>query len=70
MTPDDHKYMMTVILSVAGIQLTVTSLFTGLLFHSMNSRITSLENRITALEKNMKEFQDEIRVKIDLFIGK
>jgi len=64
MTPEDHKYIMTMILSVAGVQLA----FTGLLFHLMNSRITSLENRITILEKNMKEFQEEIRIKIDLLI--
>jgi hypothetical protein len=68
MTPEDHKYMVTLILSVAGIQLTITSFFTGLLFHLINTKIQSIENRITILEKSMKEFQDEIRIKIDLLI--
>ena len=64
MTPEDYKFVITLVLSVAGIQLVINSIFMVLL----NARITSLENRLLALEKSMKDFQDEIRTKIELLI--
>ena len=69
-TPEDHKFIITVVLGTAGLQLTITTAFLGLLVHSLTTRISSLENRMLSLEKSMKDFQDEIRTKIDLLVGK
>lgn len=57
MTPDDYKYITTLVLSVAGIQTTIFLAFIGLMFRSIGTTFKAIDKRLELIEKRLDRIE-------------
>ena len=50
MTSEDYRFMVTLVLSVAGLQTTIIIAVIGFLIQSVNKRLELIENRLDKIE--------------------